>query len=221
MRRRRRSVAGFDTLRRGQAPLHPRRRGRRARSIIDDYAHHPVEIRAVLSAAREARRRRRASSPSSSRTATPGCETLMDDFQNAFNDADIVFVAPVYAAGEEPIEGVDSAALVEGLRAHGHRMVKTVDRPDGPRRSPARHRRRGRHDRLHGRRRHHQMGGGPGRRHRARRRKVRRRERRRRRLRRPTVRGKAEAGRAARAARLVQERRRRPNGCSSRPTSTT
>ena len=51
----------------------------------------------------------------------------MDDFQNAFNDADVVFVAPVYAAGEEPIEGVDAAALAEGLRAHGHRMVKTVD----------------------------------------------------------------------------------------------
>ena len=50
----------------------------------------------------------------------------MDDFQAAFNDADMVFVAPVYAAGEEPIEGVDSEALVEGLRAHGHRMVKAV-----------------------------------------------------------------------------------------------
>ena len=50
---------------------------------------------------------------------------LMDDFQNAFNDADVVFVAPVYAAGEEPIEGVDATALAEGLRAHGHRMVKT------------------------------------------------------------------------------------------------
>jgi UDP-N-acetylmuramate--alanine ligase len=51
----------------------------------------------------------------------------MEDFQNAFNDADVVFVAPVYAAGEDPIEGIDSAALAEGLRAHGHRMVRTVD----------------------------------------------------------------------------------------------
>jgi UDP-N-acetylmuramate--alanine ligase len=56
-------------------------------------------------------------------------QALMDDFQNAFNDADIVMVAPVYAAGEEPIEGVDSAVLAEGLRAHGHRMVKTVADP--------------------------------------------------------------------------------------------
>ena len=54
---------------------------------------------------------------------------LMEDFQNAFNDADVVFVAPVYAAGEEPIEGVDANALADGLRARGHRMVKTVDSP--------------------------------------------------------------------------------------------
>ena len=56
----------------------------------------------------------------------------MEDFQNAFNDADVVFVAPVYPAGEEPIEGVDADALAEGLRARGHRMVKTVDEPGGP-----------------------------------------------------------------------------------------
>jgi UDP-N-acetylmuramate--alanine ligase len=54
----------------------------------------------------------------------------MEEFQNAFNDADVVFVTPVYAAGEEPIEGVDSNALVEGLRAHGHRMVRTVESLD-------------------------------------------------------------------------------------------
>jgi len=53
-------------------------------------------------------------------------QSLMDEFQNAFNDADVVFVTPVYPAGEEPIEGVDSAALVEGLRAHGHRLVRAV-----------------------------------------------------------------------------------------------
>jgi UDP-N-acetylmuramate--alanine ligase len=53
----------------------------------------------------------------------------MEDFQSAFNDADIVLVAPVYSAGEEPIEGVDSPTLVEGLRAHGHRMAKHVADP--------------------------------------------------------------------------------------------
>jgi UDP-N-acetylmuramate--alanine ligase len=56
-------------------------------------------------------------------------QALMDDFQNAFNDADIVLVAPVYPAGEEPIDGVDSTALADGLRAHGHRMVKAVTDP--------------------------------------------------------------------------------------------
>ena len=50
----------------------------------------------------------------------------MDEFQTAFNDADIVMVAPVYAAGEAPIDGVDHEVLAEGLRARGHRMVKTV-----------------------------------------------------------------------------------------------
>jgi UDP-N-acetylmuramate--alanine ligase len=51
---------------------------------------------------------------------------LMDDFANAFVEADAVLVAPVYAAGEEPIEGVDAAALADAIRAHGHRMVQTV-----------------------------------------------------------------------------------------------
>jgi UDP-N-acetylmuramate--alanine ligase len=54
-------------------------------------------------------------------------QSLMAEFENAFNDADVVFVTPVYPAGEEPIEGVDSNTLVEGLRAHGHRMVRAVD----------------------------------------------------------------------------------------------
>jgi len=101
-------------------------------TIIDDYAHHPTEIRAVLAAAREG-------ASSTSADGTVGrviaimqphrfsrLEALMEEFQNAFNDANVVFVTPVYAAGEEPIEGVDSAALADGLRAHGHRMVSAV-----------------------------------------------------------------------------------------------
>jgi UDP-N-acetylmuramate--alanine ligase len=92
--------------------------------IIDDYAHHPVEIRAVLSAARETAQGRVIAVMQPHRYTR--LQALMDDFQNAFNDADVVLVAPVYAAGEEPIEGVDSTALVEGLRARGHRMVRTV-----------------------------------------------------------------------------------------------
>ncbi|MEO5808548.1 MAG: UDP-N-acetylmuramate--L-alanine ligase [Sphingomicrobium sp.] len=101
--------------------------------VIDDYAHHPVEIRAVLSAAREAVTSSGGDGARVIAVVQPHRFTrlhdLMDDFQNAFNDADIVFVAPVYAAGEEPIEGIDAAALAEGLRTRGHRMVRTVDTP--------------------------------------------------------------------------------------------
>ena len=67
----------------------------------------------------------------------------MDDFQNAFNDADVVFVTPVYAAGEEPIEGVDSAALVEGLRAARPSHGARGRRSDELCRRAARPRRRG------------------------------------------------------------------------------
>jgi UDP-N-acetylmuramate--alanine ligase len=95
--------------------------------IIDDYAHHPVEIRAVLAAARETTEGRVIAVMQPHRYTR--LQALMEDFQAAFNDADMVFVAPVYAANEEPIEGVDSEALVDGLRAHGHRMVKAVSDP--------------------------------------------------------------------------------------------
>jgi len=92
--------------------------------IIDDYAHHPTEIRAVLSAAREGAEGRVIAVMQPHRYTR--LQSLMDEFQNAFNDADVVFVTPVYAAGEEPIDGVDSSALADGLRAHGHRMVRAV-----------------------------------------------------------------------------------------------
>ena len=92
--------------------------------VIDDYAHHPTEIRAVLSAAREGAEGRVIAVVQPHRYTR--LQSLMDEFQSAFNDADVVFVAPVYPAGEEPIEGVDANALAEGLRAHGHRMVRSV-----------------------------------------------------------------------------------------------
>jgi UDP-N-acetylmuramate--alanine ligase len=50
----------------------------------------------------------------------------MEDFQAAFNDADVVYAAPVYAAGEAPIAGVDSDAMIEGIKARGHRSAHTV-----------------------------------------------------------------------------------------------
>jgi UDP-N-acetylmuramate--alanine ligase len=95
-------------------------------TVIDDYAHHPVEIRAVLAAAREAV----AGGGRVIAVAQPHRYTrlkdLMDDFQSCFDDADIAYVAPVYPAGEEPIPGVDHAALVAGMKARGHRAAREI-----------------------------------------------------------------------------------------------
>ncbi|HEX8257764.1 MAG TPA: UDP-N-acetylmuramate--L-alanine ligase [Allosphingosinicella sp.] len=97
-------------------------------TIIDDYGHHPVEIKAVLAAAREGAKGRVIAAVQPHRYSR--LRDLMDEFQGAFNDADIVYVAPVYPAGEEPIEGVDNHALVEGLKMRGHRAARTVDGPE-------------------------------------------------------------------------------------------
>ena len=94
-------------------------------TIIDDYGHHPVEIKAVLSAAREGAEGRVIAIVQPHRFTR--LNDLMEEFQGAFNDADIVMVAPVYSAGEEPIDGVDNAALAEGLKQRGHRAVCTVN----------------------------------------------------------------------------------------------
>jgi UDP-N-acetylmuramate--alanine ligase len=97
-------------------------------TIIDDYGHHPVEIKAVLSAATEGARGRVIAVVQPHRFTR--LRDLMTDFQSAFNEADIVYVAPVYAAGEPPIEGVDAQALVDGLKQRGHRAAQTVAGPD-------------------------------------------------------------------------------------------
>jgi len=97
-------------------------------TIIDDYGHHPVEIKAVLAAAREGAKGRVIAVVQPHRYTR--LRDLMEEFQGAFNDADIVYVAPVYPAGEEPIEGVDAEALVRGLKERGHRAVKAVTSAD-------------------------------------------------------------------------------------------
>ncbi|HEX7711903.1 MAG TPA: UDP-N-acetylmuramate--L-alanine ligase [Sphingomonadaceae bacterium] len=97
-------------------------------SVIDDYAHHPVEIRAVLAAAREAARNRVIAVVQPHRYTR--LRDLMGEFQACFNDADMVFVAPVYPAGEAPIEGTDSSVLVKGLRSRGHRAAIAITGPD-------------------------------------------------------------------------------------------
>jgi UDP-N-acetylmuramate--alanine ligase len=89
--------------------------------IIDDYAHHPVEIAAVLAAARTVTRGQVIAVVQPHRYSR--LRNLFEGFCSCFNDADAVIVADVYAAGEEPTEGIGRDALVNGLRTHGHRQA--------------------------------------------------------------------------------------------------
>lgn len=97
-------------------------------TIIDDYGHHPVEIRAVLAAAREGVQNRVIAVVQPHRFTR--LRDHLEEFQAAFNDADLVYAAPVYAAGEAPIEGVDSAALIDGIKARGHRSAHLIASAD-------------------------------------------------------------------------------------------
>jgi UDP-N-acetylmuramate--alanine ligase len=92
--------------------------------VFDDYGHHPVEIAAVLAAARAATKGKVIAIKQPHRYTR--LQSLMGDFCSCFNDADTVLVAPVYSAGESPIEGVDNKALVTGLRAAGHRDARAI-----------------------------------------------------------------------------------------------
>lgn len=94
-------------------------------AVIDDYGHHPVEIKAVLAAAREGAQGRVLAVVQPHRFTR--LRDLMAEFQSAFNDADGVWVAPVYTAGEQPIDGVDAEALASGLKRSGHRLIFTTD----------------------------------------------------------------------------------------------
>ena len=98
-------------------------------SVIDDYGHHPVEIRAVLAAAREGVQTGRVIAVVQPHRFTRLRDHL-EDFESAFNDADMVFAAPVYAAGEQPIEGISSDTMVKGMKARGHRSAQVVAGPD-------------------------------------------------------------------------------------------
>ena len=93
--------------------------------IVDDYGHHPVEIAAVLKAARQVAEGRVIAVVQPHRFTR--LESLMEEFSTCFSDADAVFVADVYAAGEAPIEGIDKDALVEGIRRFGHRSVQALE----------------------------------------------------------------------------------------------
>nr|WP_223865885.1 UDP-N-acetylmuramate--L-alanine ligase [Salipiger aestuarii] len=93
-------------------------------TIIDDYGHHPVEIAAVLKAARQASEGRVIAVHQPHRYSR--LHTLFDDFCACFNEADVVAIAEVYAAGEDPIPGATRDDLVAGLIRHGHRHARAI-----------------------------------------------------------------------------------------------
>ncbi|KJE35960.1 UDP-N-acetylmuramate--alanine ligase [Thalassospira sp. HJ] len=97
-------------------------------TIIDDYGHHPVEIKAVLKAARQATQNNVIAVVQPHRYSR--LHDLFEDFCTCFNDADSVIVADVYEAGESPIEGASRDSLVEGLRNRGHRHVSALEGPE-------------------------------------------------------------------------------------------
>lgn len=120
----RRALASFAGVRRrftrtGEA---------RGVTVIDDYAHHPVEIAAVLQAAREVFQGHVVAVVQPHRYTR--LASLFDEFCACFNEADAVIVADVHAAGEAPVAGASRQRLVEGLRERGHRQVLSLDRPE-------------------------------------------------------------------------------------------
>src|SRR4030095_16307546 len=113
----RRGLAGFDGVKR----RFTRTGETNGVTVIDDYGHHPVEIAAVLKAARESTNGKIVAVVQPHRYTR--LQSLFEEFCTCFNDADAVVVAEVYPAGEAPIEGIDRDHFVTGLRARGHREV--------------------------------------------------------------------------------------------------
>ena len=97
-------------------------------AIIDDYAHNPFKVAAALKAARQAY-----AGPVVAIVQPHRFTRLRDTFEQfctSLNDADVAIIAPVYAAGEQPIEGFDRDSFADGLRAHGHRNVMVIEGPE-------------------------------------------------------------------------------------------
>ena len=97
-------------------------------TVIDDYGHHPVEITAVLRAARQACEGRIIAVHQPHRYSR--LASLFEAFCGAFNEADVVAIGEVYAAGEDPIPGASRDDLVAGLIRHGHRHAVALDSED-------------------------------------------------------------------------------------------
>ena len=96
--------------------------------FFDDYGHHPVEVAAVLKAARASTKGKVVAVMQPHRFTR--LQSLFDPFATCFNDADVVIIADVYPAGEQPIPGVDRDALVNAIRAHGHRRAMGLPSPE-------------------------------------------------------------------------------------------
>jgi UDP-N-acetylmuramate--alanine ligase len=97
-------------------------------TVVDDYGHHPAEVKATLLGARDAFHRRIVCLFQPHRYTRT--RDLMQDFATAFNDADVLLLTDIYAAGEEPIAGATSESLAEAIRACGHRDVSLVPRAE-------------------------------------------------------------------------------------------
>nr|WP_239015367.1 UDP-N-acetylmuramate--L-alanine ligase [Archangium violaceum] len=95
-------------------------------TVVDDYGHHPTEVQATLAGARRAFGKRLVVAFQPHRYTRT--HDLLKEFATSFNDADLVFITSVYAAGEEPIPGATGDALVDAVRAHGHRDVTFVEK---------------------------------------------------------------------------------------------
>jgi UDP-N-acetylmuramate--alanine ligase len=96
--------------------------------IFDDYGHHPVEIGAVLRAARASTKGQVIAVVQPHRYTR--LQSLFDQFATCFNDADAVIVSDVYPAGEAPISGIDRDHLVTAIKAHGHRQALALQGPE-------------------------------------------------------------------------------------------
>jgi UDP-N-acetylmuramate--alanine ligase len=97
--------------------------------LVDDYGHHPTEISAVLETAKECWPEKRLVVVFQPHRFTR-TEALYDRFTISFNQADLLILAPIYAAGESPLEGVDSEWLYQGIKEHGHREVNLCHSQD-------------------------------------------------------------------------------------------
>jgi len=119
---------GFDSIREGLKNLGGLKRRFEIKDekggilFLDDYGHHPTEIAATLNTAKECWPERRLVVVFQPHRYTRTRDSY-DQFVVSFNHADVLIITPIYGAGEEPIPGVDSSSIYQGIRDHGHRAV--------------------------------------------------------------------------------------------------